>query len=386
MSQRNFTNIAVCGKFHMLNYLPDLVGRGVVSRFYMSHKISTARALGLPTEIVRNFPAKEYLLRGYARIFNTIGYEATILALHRLWEAQVLRDWKVSEQLHFLAQGAAVRIAQRARTDGSRVLCEVVNTHPAHRLALMQAEAARWGLKPWRPSLLRREEFILEEVALADALLAPTQHVARSFRERGITQPIHVLPYAANVARFAPNPDQHLAPRGAPLRVVAVGQIGLRKGQLHLLEAASSFRGALALTLVGGIDDEIRPLLARYEGSFTHIPRVAPVEMPALLASHDLFVSASLEEGLAVSICEAMSMGLAVIATRESGAGEVLEDGVSGTLVNARDGGALRMALQAALDDRDRLAAFGQAALARTRNLVNWQSYAVALEAIYDAH
>ena len=53
-------NIAVCGKFHMLNYLPDLVGRGVVQRFYMSHKPSTARSLELPSEVVRNFPAKEY--------------------------------------------------------------------------------------------------------------------------------------------------------------------------------------------------------------------------------------------------------------------------------------------------------------------------------------
>lgn len=376
-------NIAVCGKFHMLNYLPDLVGRGVVNRFYMSHKHATSRALGLSPEIVRNFPAKEYLLRGYGRIFKTMGYEAAIVAFHRIWEAQVLRDWSTSEQLHVLAQGAAVRIARRARADGSRVLCEVVNTHPAHRLALMQAEAARWGLKPWRPSLLRREALILEEVAQADALLAPTQHVARSFRERGITQPIHVLPYAANVDRFRPMQTGPKLTRQGPLRIVSVGQIGLRKGQLHLLEAISRLQLDIEVTLVGGIDLEVQPLLARHAGRFRHVARVAPTEMPKLLAGHDVFVSASLEEGLAVSVCEAMAMGLAVIATHESGASEVLDDGEHGLLFDATDQDSLAKAIASLNDDRESLERLGAAAFTRTRDLVNWRSYADGLEKIY---
>tara|TARA_R110000822_G_scaffold185500_3_gene324646 strand:- start:136 stop:1248 length:1113 start_codon:yes stop_codon:yes gene_type:complete len=367
----------------MLNYLPDLVGRGVVQRFYMSHKPSTARSLELPSEVVRNFPAKEYLLRGYGMAFKTWNQDAAIVAFHRLWENQVLRDWKPSEQLHLLAQGATVRIGKRARAEGSRVLCEVVNTHPEHRLRLMQLEAKRWGLKAWRPSLLRREKLILEEVAQADALLAPTQHVANSFRQSGFTKPIHILPYAANVERFEPleGPEKRL--RHGPLRIISVGQIGLRKGQLHLLEVVSRLNFDIEITLVGDIDPEVIELLARHYQRFKHVARVAPPEMPKLLANHDIFVSASLEEGLAVSVCEAMAMGLAVIATRESGASEVMDDGVHGLLFDATDQEALAEKIACLNDDRDMLSQISAAAFMRTRLLVNWRTYADGLEHIY---
>lgn len=136
------------------------------------------------------------------------------------------------------------------------------------------------------------------------------------------------------------------------------------------------------ITLVGAIDEEIRPILALYDGRFIHIPRVSPDKMPETLARYDVFVSTSLEEGLAVSICEAM--GLAVVATVESGAGEVLEDQTSGLLFAATDRDALTPALTQLRDDRDYVGDIGQAALARTRSLVNWRGYAKRLEAIYD--
>lgn len=376
-------NIAVCGKFHMLNYLPALASKKIVNRFYMSHKPSTVAEMGLSSDIVRNYPSKEYLLRGYGRVFKNFGYENAILAFHKLWQAQVILDWACAEHWHLLAQGAGVRIASRARAEGSRLLCEVVNTHPVHRLEVMQAEAVRWGLRPLRTSLLRREELILEEVALGHALLAPSEHVARTFRDRGIAVPIHVLPYAANVDRFIPIPGQRRAEPSMPLRIISVGQIGLRKGQLHLLEAISRLSIEVEVTLVGAIDQEVLPLLQHHQERFRHIPRVSPLEMPKILSEHDIFVSSSLEEGLAVSICEAMAMGLVVIATHESGASEVLNDDEHGLLFSATDQEALACAIARLDFDREALARLGDAAYAQTHSLVNWQRYADELEEIY---
>ncbi|MFS2056485.1 glycosyltransferase, partial [Variovorax sp. CT11-76] len=47
----------------------------------------------------------------------------------------------------------------------------------------------------------------------------------------------------------------------------------------------------------------------------------------------DLFVLPSLEEGLAVVLCEALATGLPIVATRESGAAEIIEHDRSGKIV-----------------------------------------------------
>jgi len=56
-----------------------------------------------------------------------------------------------------------------------------------------------------------------------------------------------------------------------------------------------------------------------------------------LLCALDVFVSASETESFGLSIVEAMASGTAVVATRTEGAQEVVEDGVTGVLVNIGD-------------------------------------------------
>ena len=55
----------------------------------------------------------------------------------------------------------------------------------------------------------------------------------------------------------------------------------------------------------------------------------------------NLFVSASLWEGLPTVIIEAMAMGVPVIATDIAGTGELIQDGINGKLVPAGDSQAL---------------------------------------------
>lgn len=386
MSHQKLVNLAVCGKFHILNYVLHIAQRGALSRLFMSHKNATCKRLGLPDDEVRNFPAKEFLIQGHGRLPGRPFYDSANTLYHWIWETQVLRNWQSAPVLHLLAQGAGNRLVARAHKEGSQFLCDVVNTHPHNRLELMQIEADRWKLKPWRNKLLRREELLLEEVAQADTLLAPSRHVAETFRARGVKVPIHVLPYAANIALF--NPAIHLAQiqhRAAnmPLRIISIGQIGLRKGQLHLLRMLDIFNTAIEITLVGAIDPEILPLLVQYAGRFRHFVRVPHNEMAALLAQHDVYVSTAVEEGLAVSICEAMAMGLAIIATNESGAEEIIDHGDSGLLFRAADHAALADSLERMIGDRDLVRNLAAAAGARSRNVMSWERYADRLVSIY---
>jgi glycosyltransferase involved in cell wall biosynthesis len=67
------------------------------------------------------------------------------------------------------------------------------------------------------------------------------------------------------------------------------------------------------------------------------IPFASRADMPALYASHDIFVFPSLMEGMPLTILEAMATGMPVVTTNSSGMCDVVEDGFNGLLVRTAD-------------------------------------------------
>jgi sugar transferase (PEP-CTERM/EpsH1 system associated) len=74
-------------------------------------------------------------------------------------------------------------------------------------------------------------------------------------------------------------------------------------------------------------------------------------DVPALLAVMDVYVLASIAEGISNTILEAMASALPVVATRTGGNPELVEDGVTGALVPVGDPAALARALSTYADD-----------------------------------
>src|SRR3972149_637906 len=74
-------------------------------------------------------------------------------------------------------------------------------------------------------------------------------------------------------------------------------------------------------------------------------------DIPLLLKGFDVYALPSIAEGISNTILEAMATGLPVVATRTGGNPELVENGVSGTLVPVGDRPALADALGKYLGD-----------------------------------
>jgi sugar transferase (PEP-CTERM/EpsH1 system associated) len=108
-------------------------------------------------------------------------------------------------------------------------------------------------------------------------------------------------------------------------------------------------------------------------------------DVSALLAECDVFVLSSIAEGMPVTLMEAMASSLPVVATDVGGVASVVEDGVTGTLVPARDPRALANALETYVADESLRRGHGAAGYARAVDRFSLNVMVASYMALYEA-
>lgn len=154
-----------------------------------------------------------------------------------------------------------------------------------------------------------------------------------------------VVPYGVDIPSEQP---ARTAPTG-PLRVLTVGEVGLRKGSPTVLEAARRLKGAAVFRMVGpcALPAAVRAELAADLELVGAVPRA---EIGRHFAWADVFLLPSLCEGSATVTYEALAAGLPVLCTPNTGS--VVRDGIDGMIVPARDVAAIVDAVRRLHGDR----------------------------------
>jgi glycosyltransferase involved in cell wall biosynthesis len=225
-------------------------------------------------------------------------------------------------------------------------------------------------------------------VAVSERVAATTRLHTHVARERIIT-----IPNGIEGDRFDFQCDKGMQRRKLGLAndrliAVTVGRLTQQKGYPYLLSALTSIPPKQRpLTLVVGDGPDRAELESSAIASglekdvkFLGLRR----DIPELLAAADLFVLPSLWEGLPLVLLEAMAAGLPAVVTAVGGNTEVVEDGISGTLIPPGDAQALTTAVCSLLSDsfkRDRL---GRAARQRFETSFSMQRFVEAHERLYE--
>jgi glycosyltransferase involved in cell wall biosynthesis len=158
------------------------------------------------------------------------------------------------------------------------------------------------------------------EIELADASLLCSEAQARIFRERwSKAANLYVTPLWVDSYFWRPAEGRG-EPGSTPLRALFVGKINLRKGVPFLIRAMSECKLPVSLTLVGGVDDELRPFLKNYEGKINILPPCTKTELRKQYQSHDILVLPSLGDSFGFVAMEAMACGLPVVVSENCGA------------------------------------------------------------------
>ncbi len=149
---------------------------------------------------------------------------------------------------------------------------------------------------------------------------------------------------------------------GLPLDRVIVGSVARLsplKGHAEILAAARPLvakEPEVLLVFVGSgpLRAELETTIeaAGLQGNVRLLGQVAPEDIPVVFSSFDILAHASLREGLARVIPQAVLAGLPVVCYDLDGSSEVVIDGVNGFLVAPRDAAALADRLATLVSDQ----------------------------------
>jgi glycosyltransferase involved in cell wall biosynthesis len=260
---------------------------------------------------------------------------------------------------------STLRLASRMREVMARADVSVVHLHSTfaglalrpllhwvpsaknHRPAVVYC-AHGWSFDRETSAISNQLAMTLER-ALApacDAIVCISEHEMRLARRAGIPSRrlAHIgngIPLQRPVASLARRPEWPDDRR----RVLFVGRFDRQKGVDILIDALRELRESTFAYLVGssvlgdGVPLEL-PDNVRTTGWLS-----AP-ELAAYYESADVLVAPSRWEGFGLTAVEAMRAGLPVIASRVGGLAEVVEDGVTGLLVEPNSSGTLVNAIR----------------------------------------
>jgi len=176
---------------------------------------------------------------------------------------------------------------------------------------------------------------------------------------------IYVVPGSGvDTARFAPKAQEPVP----PLRILTHSRMLWDKGLGELATAAGilATRGVAAEILLAGEPDAMNPaaipesVLRSWDGRNGMHWLGRREDIPELLASAHIACLPSYREGLPLSLIEAASAGLPLVATDVPGCREICRNGENGFLVPARDAAALADALERLVRDKELRTVMGQ--------------------------
>jgi len=277
--------------------------------------------------------------------------------------------------------GGSQELLSWARSRGIKAVLGQVDPGPAW-YRTVEEERVRWpGAEP--PPAAHLAEYLTKiqtEWALADAIVVNSRHAQDSLINEGVpAAKLHILPLCADVdSELGALPKQ--LGRSSRFTCLFVGNLSLAKGFQYFAEAARLAGERYEFRAAGGIALLPEFVLSRTDWPVTYLGHLNRLSLQEEYDRADVVIFPTLSDGFGLVQVEAQARGLPVIATRHCG--DVVNDGVDGFVIDARDAGGIVDRLQALRDSPSLYRQMSAAAIENSRAF-DFSTYVERVEATF---
>ncbi len=290
------------------------------------------------------FPYKE-LGRMFALKTGLSGFTKHETGIFSVDEVFKYASYKASLDLHnktnltavYAYEDGALELFIEAKKNGLSCIYDLPIAYWETGRKLMLEESERlpsWavtlagGIKDSKKKLERKTK----ELELADFVIVPSLFVKDSLPENKKASPTILAPFGSPSIFSSLNTTK----KQNKLRVLFAGSMGQRKGLGDLFQAVKLLNNSnIELVIMGSPIASMEFYRKQYQ-NFTYEPPRPHSEVLALMRTCDIFCLPSIVEGRALVMQEAMSQGLPLIITPNSGGEDLIIEGETGFLVPIR--------------------------------------------------
>ncbi|MDR3697538.1 glycosyltransferase family 4 protein [Mucilaginibacter sp.] len=370
------TTLAVNQRIARLSILP----------FSLKKELSR-RIFPLPPKFIRSYPLLEisrFILpklklgkftkgeRGWASI-DAIYQHLDSLVAKRLCHLPVI-DMKAV----YNYEDGALATFKKAKSLGLKCIYDLPIAYWETGRRLLTEEAER--LPVWAATLgggigdsQKKLDRKTGELELADVVIVASQFVKDSLPSWANHKKIIISPFGTPVL---PNEISNIEGKSPerPLRVMFAGSMGQRKGLGDLFAAMKLLnRRDVELVVMGTLQAPMEFYREEY-ADFIYEPGRPNDEVLALMRTCDVFCLPSIVEGRALVMQEAMSQGLPLIITPNTGGEDLIINGETGFLVPIRSPESIAEKITWFLENRSKAGELGKAAQLHAQKYT-WENY-----------
>jgi glycosyltransferase involved in cell wall biosynthesis len=337
----------------------------------------------------RTFPWVETgrILASKMHFSNLVKHETGVFSVDAMYRAL---DRKVASGLEkavkngvngvYVYEDGALETFSRAKALGIKCIYDLPIAYWETGRKLLSEEALR--LPAWAPTLgggiadsPQKLERKTRELELADLIVVPSQFVKDSLPGWAGKKEIIISPFgtphinAAGQKKIIDKSDVD-----GPLRIMFAGSMGQRKGLADLFSAFKMLGNRnIELVVMGGLQAPLKFYRDQFF-DFTYETGRPNHEVLELMATCDVFCLPSIVEGRALVMQEAMSQGLPLIITANTGGEDLIIEGETGFLVPIRSPEIIAGKINWFLENRKKIPAMGNMAKLHAGKLT-WANY-----------
>lgn len=273
-------------------------------------------------------------------------------------------------------EDGALDLFKQAKKMGIKCIYDLPIAYWETGRRLMLEEAQR--LPDWAPTLaggVKDSQVKLdrktEELALADTVVVASQFVKDSLPSHSASKKIIFSPFGSPKTNLK---EPRKKDNTKPLRVLFAGSMGQRKGLGDLFSAIKLLNTSnIQLVVMGSLLAPMK-FYQNQISNFVYEPPRPHSEVLALMRTCDVFCLPSIVEGRALVMQEAMSEGLPLIITRNTGGEDLIIEGKTGFLVPIGSPDAIAEKLEWFLNNTDKLQEMSMSAQLHAMDYT-WEKY-----------
>ena len=376
MNKNLKVTITVPGKFHAFYLAKGLQKKNVLEKIITSYPKFLLLREHIQNKFIISIFIKEIIERLLLRLRLINLLTKLNFFINYLFE--YISSYKVDyKKINILVSwsGVAEKSFQKANIKNKKIIkiLERGSSHIVFQNNILLEEYKILGIKK-KPIDKRIIEKEIREYDLADYIFVPSKFSKKTFIENGVNESkILKVPYGTDLNEFNRTDND---PKD--FTIISVGQISVRKGSIYLLKAFEDLNlDNSKLILVGNIENDLKDHLEPFLSNPNIIfkSHVKQTKLSDLYNNSHLFVTTSLEEGLAMVQPQAMACGLPIICTTNSGGAEIVDEGTNGFICPIRDVDYLKNKISFFYYNRDKLKNFSENSYKKAREVLSWDNY-----------